>query len=239
MQDIAAERAFYDELFSRKPENEHIVGGYDEIHALAMPEVPAGLVLDLGCGTGAHTVRIARRGADVLAVDLTLRGVRAARERLRLEGLAGRFVVADAEHLPLRNGSVLVAWTSLLLHHFPKLDALSRELARTTTGRIVAFEPNAQNALTWFANNVVNRWWGTRVMTPNQRALWPIGLRRRFKRIGFRQTSLHYLHRPWGDRMGWLRRTYVAVTSWLPMRFRANKFLAIFERGVPAGSPGR
>ncbi|HWP02580.1 MAG TPA: class I SAM-dependent methyltransferase, partial [Gemmatimonadaceae bacterium] len=181
MQDLAAERAFYDQLFAQNPENEHISGGYEELHEIGFSRAPDGAVLDLGCGTGAHAVRIARSGRPVVAVDLTARGVRMARERLRREGLStGRFLVADAERLPFRDEVFPVAWTSLLLHHFSRLDRLPAEIARVTVHRIVAFEPNAYNLLTWFAFNVVNRLWGISGMTPNQKALRPGKLDRTF-----------------------------------------------------------
>jgi SAM-dependent methyltransferase len=230
MQNLAAERAFYAELFEKNPENEHITSGYDELHRLALPTPPSGPVLDLGCGTGAHAVRLARRGCDVIAVDLTLEGVRAARARLLHENLRGRFVVADAERLPFRDGTAQVTWTFLLLHHFPRLDRLPAELARVTTDRLVALEPNAQNGLTWLANNVVNRFWGLSAMTPNQRALWPGKLSRTFERYGFGTGELHYVDRRWADRLGWVRATYDRLTAWLPRRFRANKFLVVFEK---------
>lgn len=230
MQDLAAEREFYAKLFARNPENEHITSGYDELHQLALPVLPNGPVLDLGCGTGAHAVRLAGRGCDVIAIDLTREGVKAARERLRREGLKGRFLVADAERLPFRDGVVDVAWTFLLLHHFPKLDLLPKELSRIARTKVIALEPNAQNALTWLFNNVVNRFLGTEAMTPNQRALWPGQVTRAFTSVGFRTTALHYVDRRWSDSMGWARRTYDVLTSWLPRRFRANKFLVILER---------
>ncbi len=75
MQDVAAERAFYDELFEKNPENEHITYGYDELYDLAFVREPDGRVLDVGCGTGAHAVRLAQKGFDVVAVDLTRAGV--------------------------------------------------------------------------------------------------------------------------------------------------------------------
>lgn len=230
MQDLEAERKFYAELFARNPENEHITSGYDELHALALPTPPDGTVIDIGCGTGAHTVRLARRGCDVVAMDLTREGVCAARERLARENLHGRFLVADAEHLPFRDGAATVAWTFLLLHHFPKLDRLPHELARVTRDKVVALEPNAQNALTWLANNVVNRFIRLAVMTPNQRALWPGQVSRAFASIGFRTSGLHYVDRRWSDNLGWMRRAYDLLTRWLPQRFRANKFLLILER---------
>jgi SAM-dependent methyltransferase len=166
----------------------------------------------------------------VIAVDLTHEGVRATRGRFARDGLPGAFVVADAERLPFRDGSVAVTWTFLLLHHFPKLDQLLRELARVTRDRVIAFEPNAQNGLTWLANNVVNRWWGISAMTPNQRALWPKRLRQGFRSVGFAQRELQYVARTWSDGLSWVRRLYATLTAWLPVRFRSNKFLAVYDR---------
>jgi SAM-dependent methyltransferase len=230
MQDLAAEQAFYKTLFAKNPENEHISSGYDELHQLALPVPPDGPVIDLGCGTGAHAVRLARRSCDVIAMDLTREGVRAARERFARENLHGRFVVGDAEHLPFRDGCVAVAWTFLLLHHFPRLDRLPQELARVTRQKVVALEPNAQNALTWFFNNLLNRVVGTKRMSRNQRALWPGAVTRAFAGVGFLRTGLRYVDLRWSDNLGWMRRTYDALTLWLPERFRANKFLVVFER---------
>jgi len=234
-QDVVAEKAFYDDLFEENPDNEHITSGYDELHDLAFPEPVEGRVLDLGCGTGAHAVRLARRGLDVVAVDLSLNGVRAARERFRREGLTGQFVVADAEHLPFKSGAFEVLWSSLLLHHFPKLETLPEELARVTKSRLVALEPNAHNLLSWFAFNVVNRFWGLSLTTRNQRALFPRRLDRRMGRAGFAPLLVHFVHRAWDDDSGSLRlvrKAHDTLTSFLPQRFRANKFLVIYGRGA-------
>jgi SAM-dependent methyltransferase len=230
MQDRAAERRFYADLFARNPDNEHITGGYDELHRLALGAAPDGTVLDVGCGTGAHTVRLAQRGCDVIALDITLEGVRAARERLRAQGLRARFVVADAEWLPLRDSVAGVTWAFLFVHHFPTLDRLPGELSRVTRSRIVALEPNANNVLTWLANNVVNRFVGTDAMTPNQRALRPGKVTRAFRRVGFAPVAVHFIDRRWSDGFGWIRRAYDLLTRWLPQRFRANKFLVVLER---------
>jgi SAM-dependent methyltransferase len=230
MQDRVAERAFYDELFANKPENEHITEGYDELHALAFPVAPTGPVVDIGCGTGAHAIRMARRGYQVIAVDLTVGGVRSARERFRREARSGLFFVGDAENLPLRDRSVSVAWTSLLLHHFPTLDKLPLELARITRDRLIAFEPNAHNTLTWVAFNVVNRLVGIEGMTRNQVALRPAALTRLFAGFGFVKPTVHFVDRPWKDGMSAVRRLYATATGFLPLKYRANKFLISFEK---------
>lgn len=230
MQDLRAERAFYDELFTQNPANEHITYGYDELYDLAFPAPPRGLVLDLGCGTGAHSIRLARRGYEVVSVDLTLPGARAAAGRLRAEGYRPMAVVADAERLPFRDGAVDTVWAALLLHHFPVLDRLPVEIRRVTRRRIVTFEPNSGNFLTWLAFNVINRVWGLKTTTRNQRALQPGHVRRVFERLGFQRFSTHFIDRGWSDSAGSLaRRAYRAVTALLPERFRANKFLLTAE----------
>jgi SAM-dependent methyltransferase len=232
MQDIHAERAFYDRLFTDKPMNEHITEGYEELYDIAFQSKPDGLVLDLGCGTGAHSVRLAQRGFDVISVDLTLPGVRSARQRMIEAGLPAMGVVADAEMLPFRDKSVDVVWASLLLHHFPRLDRLPQEIRRITRNRLVAFEPNAGNLLTWGAFNVVNRVLRLPMIVKNQRALRAGSLRRTFARAGFGGFRVHYVNRSWNDALGGvLRRAYGRFSQLLPEKNRANKFLFIAEVG--------
>lgn len=232
-QDWVSERAFYDELFDRNPENEHITSGYDDLYDFAFKQPPGGVVLDLGCGTGAHAVRLAGRGYDVIAVDLSAAGVRAARERFERAGLKGRFVVADAEHLPFRNSAISVVWSSLLLHHFPKLSSLPDELARIASKGVIAMEPNAHNLLSWFAFNVINPIWGLSTTTRNQRALFPDRLKRRMMRAGFHQNGFRYAHRAWQDdkrAFGMIRSMYDGIARMLPEKFQANKFLVTYEK---------
>jgi SAM-dependent methyltransferase len=52
---------------------------------------PLGRALDLGCGTGFWSVRLARRGWEVTGVDIVPRAVRAARKRARESGVEGSF----------------------------------------------------------------------------------------------------------------------------------------------------
>ena len=236
-QDVAAERDFYDELFTANPDNEHITTGYEELYEAALDgdgggpsAVQDNLALDIGCGTGAHALRLARRGLRVVAVDLSVAGVQAARERLRSERLEGQFVVADAEQLPFRDSAAPLVWSSLLIHHFPDPSALLDELARVTGRRLVAFEPNAGNLLTWFAMNVVNRYVGLKAMTPNQVAVRPRRLIKRAGRRGFTPVRIRYVHRAWADRLGPVRRIYEMATAGLPERMRANKFLVVLEK---------
>lgn len=230
-QDLISERAFYEDLFTRNPDNEHITTGYEDLYDFAFQQKPDGRVLDLGCGTGAHAVRMAQRGFDIVAVDCTPAGVRATRERFRRAGVTGGFVVADAENLPFRDRAFQVVWSSLLLHHFPKLVTLPDELARITTRRVVAMETNANNLLSWFAFNIVNPIVGLSTTTRNQRALFPARLNRRMAKAGFRTETFKYVHRAWQDdakAFGLVRRAYDTMTRMLPEKFKANKFLVTY-----------
>jgi ubiquinone/menaquinone biosynthesis C-methylase UbiE len=230
MQDLKEERAFYDTLFTEKPDNEHITFGYDELYDLAFPTPPKGLLLDLGCGTGAHTIRLARRGYSVVSVDLTFPGAQSAKRRLETEKFKSMAVVADAEHLPFKDGAVDTVWAALLLHHFPVLDKLPREIRRVAQRRIVTFEPNSKNFLTWFAFNVVNQVWGLKTTTRNQISLNPKAVRRALEPLGFSNFVVTYVDRGWNDSAGSIaRKAYRALTSVLPEKYRANKFLLTAE----------
>lgn len=56
----------------------------------------AGRVLDVGCGTGEHTILLAAAGYDVLGVDGAPTAVEQARRNAAARGVAARFEVADA-----------------------------------------------------------------------------------------------------------------------------------------------
>jgi SAM-dependent methyltransferase len=58
------------------------------------------MVLEVGCGAGVDLARFAKGGADVTGVDLTASAIQLARANFEQQGLAGRFEVADGEHLP-------------------------------------------------------------------------------------------------------------------------------------------
>lgn len=60
---------------------------------------PGVRVLDVGCGPGRHALALARRGIDVVGVDLSEDFIGLARESAAAEGLRARFVVGDVRDL--------------------------------------------------------------------------------------------------------------------------------------------
>ena len=124
--------------------------GRDRMRAQLLAWLPADLrgarLLDAGCGTGALAVEAARRGADVLAIDLSPTLVALARERTpHIEGHG---------HIDFRSGDMLdaalgrfdyvVGMDSLI--HYQAADAV-RVVAglaqRTSTALLFTFAPSS------------------------------------------------------------------------------------------------
>jgi cyclopropane fatty-acyl-phospholipid synthase-like methyltransferase len=58
-----------------------------------------GRVLDVGCGTGEHTMLAAQLGAEAMGVDIAVRAIERARGKAAERGINAEFQVADALHL--------------------------------------------------------------------------------------------------------------------------------------------
>jgi cyclopropane fatty-acyl-phospholipid synthase-like methyltransferase len=58
-----------------------------------------GRVLDVGCGTGEHTLLAAQHGADAMGIDIAARAVKRARRKAAERGINAEFEVADALRL--------------------------------------------------------------------------------------------------------------------------------------------
>jgi SAM-dependent methyltransferase len=60
---------------------------------------PQGRLLDVGCGTGMHAVRFAKRGWEVTGVDVVERAIERARARAAAEGVSATWVAGDVTDL--------------------------------------------------------------------------------------------------------------------------------------------
>ena len=121
--------------------------GRDRMRATLLGWLPEDLhgrrVLDAGCGTGAVSVELARRGAEVVAVDLSPTLLELARERLPGE-FAGRISFIAGDMLSSGDGRFdhAVAMDSLI--HYPQdamVGAIERLLSRVEHSAVFTFAP--------------------------------------------------------------------------------------------------
>lgn len=100
---------------------------------------PDAVVLDAGCGAGRWAYQAALRGARVIAVDLGASIDVAAKNTRALGGVV--CVQGDLRHLPIKEGSVDVAYSLGVLHHIQETDLATEQLARSVRigGTVVAY----------------------------------------------------------------------------------------------------
>ncbi|MCU0656035.1 MAG: magnesium protoporphyrin IX methyltransferase [Polyangiaceae bacterium] len=122
--------------------------GRDRMRALLLASMPEDLrgrrVLDAGCGTGALAVECARRGASVVAIDLSANLVALARDRAPRDLGAGsiEFRAADMLDPSLGHFDWIVAMDSLIHYDAADLaEALGHLAPRARSGLSFSFAP--------------------------------------------------------------------------------------------------
>ncbi|GAA2884721.1 methyltransferase domain-containing protein [Pseudonocardia halophobica] len=128
-----------------------------ELKALAIERTgtgPGSRVLDVGCGFGLETLRLARRvqpGGAVTGVDLSADFVAEGRRRAAAEGVPVELLRADARHLPFADASFDVTRIERVLIYLDDPWAALREIVRVTRpGGVIAiiapdFDTNTVN----------------------------------------------------------------------------------------------
>ncbi|MDP3897672.1 MAG: magnesium protoporphyrin IX methyltransferase [Mesorhizobium sp.] len=122
--------------------------GRSKMRALMLSALPADLtdwrILDAGCGTGAMSIELARRGADVLGIDLAPEIIRFASETLPKDLGRGKIKFRAGDMLAAEHGrfDAVVAMDSLI--HYQMEDAvraLSSLTPRTHQRIVFTFAP--------------------------------------------------------------------------------------------------
>lgn len=75
-------------------------------------------ILDLGCGTGRHSVYLAKKGFDVYGIDIAEEGIKQARQWLKGEGLNANLKIGSIyEKLPYKNDFFDAVISTYTIHH--------------------------------------------------------------------------------------------------------------------------
>jgi SAM-dependent methyltransferase len=144
---------------------------------------PPGRLLDMGCGTGWTSFFFARRGYQVVGVDISSDMIAAGdrlREQAGLDNL--QFVVSDYETLDFRSEFDMVVFFDSLHHAIDEELALERAFAALKPGGVlVTHEPGEGHAASEVARHAVESYGVTEKDMPPRKQI-QIG-----HRVGFRQ----------------------------------------------------
>lgn len=153
MADKRAEAEFFNEEYSSNVRSSvgqvySIIKNRDLYYErLILDDVQGLRVLEYGCGTGSHSLEMARRGAHVVGIDISSVGVDIAREKAEQAGLANAiYEVMDAEAMTFPDASFDLIIGEGILHHLD-LEKSFSEIARVLKedGRAVFQEPLGHN----------------------------------------------------------------------------------------------
>lgn len=129
----------------------------ERLYDRAVPEMaallgaPAGsTILDAGCGPGVHSIRLARAGYNIEAIDISQAMLREAKARVAASGLSSRvtFQQQDITHLALETGSYQFVFSWGVIIHIREVEKALDELARVVaTGGRLALHVTNKSAL--------------------------------------------------------------------------------------------
>jgi ubiquinone/menaquinone biosynthesis C-methylase UbiE len=92
--------------------------------------VVSGAVLDVGCGTGLLFKHVACQAENVVGADISKQLLLTARRRAEAFGNV-HLILADADHLPLKNGYFDAVFAFTVLQNMPKPAETLKEISRT------------------------------------------------------------------------------------------------------------
>ena len=128
----------------------------EEIHVgPLLAQLPFTKALDVGSGTGRYALKLARRGAQVTALDQSSEMLAVARRAAQQEGLSIDFRLASLdEGLPLEANQFDLVVCALMLCHVPNLSHAMQEFARV-------LRPGGHLLITDFHPDSVSYGWRT------------------------------------------------------------------------------
>lgn len=129
------------------PKKDKIVLGEEKKLMINLASQKKGKVLDLGCGSGWLCLELARRGMNVVGIDVSPDRIKIAKKFLKENPFKKnfgqvRYLVADLNKIDLPKNSfdAVVDWNTL--HHFPRLDNILIKVERSLKpgGKFIIFD---------------------------------------------------------------------------------------------------
>lgn len=142
------------------------------IERLAEDGEIAGLVLDVGCGTGENVLYLAGRGLETVGIDGAPTAVRKARAKAKQRGITAHFEVADALNLPIPPHPFDTVIDSGLFHVFS-----DDERVRFRESLMRVIRPGGTYLMMCFSEQQPGNWGPRRVTRTEIRSTFETGWR--------------------------------------------------------------
>ncbi|MDH3649142.1 MAG: class I SAM-dependent methyltransferase [Saprospiraceae bacterium] len=139
-------------------ENSHESGGWSYLSRLIVRTLKEEIgdledlsMIELGCGSGRNSMRLAKMGANVSLLDLSQSVLDKARIHYDAEGVSAKFVQGNIFDIPLDNDTFFVVWNAGVIEHWEGEEQVSviREMLRISkaSGYVVTLNPNKSSLL--------------------------------------------------------------------------------------------
>ncbi|MFH0819654.1 MAG: methyltransferase domain-containing protein [bacterium] len=141
--------SYADKIFTKRFQSPYPLRRYahqKEYESILKFVEPDTKVLDAGCGEGVLSILMAQKGAEVIGCDISGPNIAAAENLARQNQLTNiKFLVADAENLPLANNSFDLVISCHVLEHLPDFEKGLAEIKRITKSRAIIALPTCLN----------------------------------------------------------------------------------------------
>ncbi len=189
-QDKSSETEFWDRIAQQRIYAAFDEEEYEDVFNRVMPDLYGKKVLDIGSASGISCALLAKRGAQVIGVDISSDLIKQANELWKdwKEHIA--FMVGDAENLDIVSGTVDYCFFGGVLHHFPDRSGVYCESLRVLKdgGRFIAVEPSSRDVLELLEWKIAG--WRKK-LSPNEYPIDPMAMHDELERIGYEQVNFY------------------------------------------------
>jgi len=100
-------------------------------------------ILEAACGSGIMSSRIAKQGAAVTLLDISVNALNIAKYNFNKAGVSAEFIRGDILNMPFKNETYDIVWNQGVLEHFDNPEKVLKEMGRVTKkgGFIIAYVP--------------------------------------------------------------------------------------------------
>lgn len=148
---------------------------------------PSEVILDLGCGTGAFTSRIARTFPNIIGIDISPELIETAKKT----NPRVIYKVNDIEKLEIDENSVDICTLFGVLHHFQNIEKVMHEVHRVLRkgGRFWSYDPHKYNPAFFIYRDSSSPFMSKSGRTENERLLTRTELKHVCNKVGFANTD--------------------------------------------------